>query len=102
MSNAPENAKDSDVKKPQEEAKPKQSAVRKKLGFKGILISDDISMKALSSDIEFNAKKSLVAGCNLVLYCAGKYKESYKLLKTLPIIDKFTAKKTSEFFKFLR
>ena len=33
-------------------------------------------------------KKSLMAGCNLVLYCAGKYKESYKLLKTLPIIGR--------------
>ena len=79
-----------------------KNIIRKKIGFKGILISDDISMKALSSDIEFNAKKSLMAGCNLVLYCAGKYKESYKLLKTLPIIDKFTAKKTSEFYRFLR
>ncbi len=75
--------------------------IRKKIGFKGILISDDISMKALKYDLITNAKKSLIAGCNLVLYCAGKYNESSKLLKELPFIDKFTSKKTSEFYKFL-
>tara|TARA_B100000959_G_scaffold286554_1_gene365784 strand:+ start:440 stop:1405 length:966 start_codon:yes stop_codon:yes gene_type:complete len=76
--------------------------IRKKIGFKGILISDDISMKALKYDLVTNAKKSLLAGCNIVLYCAGNYKDTYKLLKEVPFIDKFTAKKTSEFYKFLR
>ena len=76
--------------------------IRKKLGFKGILISDDISMKALKYDLVTNAKKSLIAGCNIVLYCAGNYKDTYKLIKEVPFIDKFTAKKTSEFYKFLR
>jgi beta-N-acetylhexosaminidase len=76
--------------------------IRKKIGFKGILISDDISMKALKYDLITNAKKSLLAGCNIVLYCGGNYKDSYKLIKEVPFIDKFTAKKTSEFYKFLR
>jgi len=76
--------------------------IRKKMGFKGILISDDISMKALKFNLVTNAKKSLLAGCNIALYCAGNYKESLKLLNEVPYIDKFTAKKTSEFYKFLR
>jgi len=76
--------------------------IRKKIGFKGILISDDISMKALKYDLITNAKKSLSAGCNLVLYCAGRYQDSIKLIKSVPFIDKFTEKKTSEFYKFLR
>ena len=76
--------------------------IRKKIGFKGILISDDISMKALKYDLVTNAKKSLLAGCNIVLYCAGNYKDSYKLIKEVPFIDNFTSKKTSEFYKFLR
>ena len=37
-------------------------------------MSDDISMKALKYDLVTNAKKSLSAGCNLVLYCAGNIK----------------------------
>jgi hypothetical protein len=36
-----------------------------------------------------------------VLYCAGKSKEMSKLVKDIPYIDNFTAKKTSEFYKFL-
>ena len=76
--------------------------IRKRIGFKGILISDDISMKALKYDLVTNAKKSLSAGCNLVLYCAGNYKDTSKLIKEVPFIDKFTVKKTSEFYKFLR
>ena len=76
--------------------------IRKKIGFRGILISDDISMKALKYDIVTNAKKSLSAGCNLVLYCAGNYGDTIKLIKEIPFIDKFTMKKTSEIYKFLR
>tara|TARA_B100000965_G_scaffold112916_1_gene93169 strand:- start:2730 stop:3674 length:945 start_codon:yes stop_codon:yes gene_type:complete len=75
--------------------------IRKKMNFKGILISDDISMKALRYDLITNARKSLLAGCNLVLYCAGNYKECSKLIKGVPFLDKFTQKKTSEFYKFL-
>ena len=76
--------------------------VRKKIGFKGILISDDISMKALKYDLITNAKKSLSAGCNLVLYCAGNIEDNFKLIKSVPYIDKFTIKKTSEIYKILR
>jgi len=75
--------------------------IRKKIGFKGILISDDISMKALKYDLITNATKSIEAGCNLVLYCAGKTSDNFKLIKSVPYIDKFTSKKTSEFYKFL-
>ena len=75
--------------------------IRNEIGFKGILISDDISMKALKYNLINNADLALKAGCNLVLYCAGKAQEMNKLLKTIPYIDKFTAKKTTEFYKFL-
>ena len=75
--------------------------IRQEIKFRGILISDDISMKALKYDLVQNATMSLNAGCNLVLYCAGNIKESSKLLKKIPFIDAFTIKKTSEFYNFL-
>ena len=78
-----------------------KEVIRKEIGFKGILISDDISMKALKYDIVKNSHLALKAGCNLVLYCAGKTSEMKKLLNEMPYIDKFTIKKTSEFYKFL-
>ena len=79
-----------------------KNIIRKKIGFKGILMSDDISMKALKYGLIKNAKKSLSAGCNLVLYCGGNIKDNLKLIKTVPYIDKFTIKKTSEIYKILR
>ena len=79
-----------------------KEVIRKKIGFKGILMSDDISMKALKYDLITNAKKSLDAGCNLVLYCAGNIEDNFKLIKSIPYIDKFTQKKTSEIYRILR
>ena len=46
-------------------------------------MSDDISMKALKYDLITNAKKSLAAGCNLVLYCAGDIEDNFKLIKSI-------------------
>ena len=76
--------------------------IRKKIRFRGIIISDDISMKSLKLGLVKNALTALNAGCNLALYCKGNYKDSIKLLKKIPPIDAFTIKKTSEFYKFLR
>ena len=45
-------------------------------------------------------KKSLTAGCNLVLYCKGNYAEFSKLIKLLPYIDKFTQKKHQNSINF--
>ena len=75
--------------------------IRRKIGFKGILISDDISMKALSKNLVYNATKALSSGCNLVLYCRGNIEESSALLNKIKDIDNYTMKKTSEFYKFL-
>ena len=53
-------------------------------------MTDDISMKALKYDLVTNAKKSLEAGCNLVLYCSGNIDDNFKLIRSRPYIDKFT------------
>ena len=75
--------------------------IRKYINFKGILISDDISMKSLKFTLMENATKALNAGCNLVLHCNGNLNEMKKLSKVIPKIDNFTQKKTSDFYKFL-
>ena len=76
--------------------------IRNKFNYRGLIISDDISMRALTKDIIYNAKKSIKSGCNLSLYCGGNLKESLILLKNVQKIDSFTIKKTSELYKFLR
>ena len=75
--------------------------IRKRIGFKGLLISDDINMKALKYGLEENALKALDAGCNLVLHCNANIREMNKLTKIIPTIDEFTQKKTSDFYKFI-
>ncbi len=45
--------------------------VRGEIGFDGLLISDDTSMKALSGDFPTKARAILSAGCDLVLHCNG-------------------------------
>jgi len=76
--------------------------IRKHIKFNGILISDDISMKSLKNSLKENASLALQAGCNLVLHCNSNMREMQELLKIVPKIDKFTKKKTSHFYKFLR
>jgi len=76
--------------------------IRNYINFKGLLISDDISMKSLKFGLEKNALRALDAGCNLVLHCNGNIKEMRRLAKVIPKINKFTQKKTSQFYKFLR
>ena len=70
--------------------------IRKYLKFKGILMSDDICMKALSGGIIKNAKLSLDAGCNLLLHCSGNIDEMRKLSLIVPEIDNFTYKITDK------
>ena len=75
--------------------------IRNHIKFKGILISDDISMKSLKFSTVKNAEKALEAGCNLILHCNGKLNEMKRISKVIPKIDKFTLKKTSDFYNFL-
>lgn len=50
-------------------------AIRMMIGFKGLLMTDDLSMKALSGDLGDLAVASLEAGCDLALHCNGKMDE---------------------------
>ena len=77
------------------------SLIRKKIGFKNILISDDISMKSLKNSISQNTIRAFNAGCNLVLHCNANLKEMEIVGKNSPIINKFIIKKTSQFYKII-
>ena len=49
--------------------------IRKSIRFDGVLISDDLSMKALGGAIGERARLALAAGCDLVLHCNGDMDE---------------------------
>ncbi len=50
-------------------------AIRDEIGFDGLLMTDDISMKALSGDLATRARAALAAGCDVVLHCNGTLDE---------------------------
>ena len=49
--------------------------IRGDIGFDGLLISDDLSMKALGGALEERARSALDAGCDIVLHCNGDMAE---------------------------
>ncbi len=49
--------------------------IRGAIGFSGVLVSDDLSMRALGGPFEERARAALAAGCDLVLHCNGDMDE---------------------------
>ncbi len=46
--------------------------IRRHIGFGGLLMTDDLSMEALSGSLAERAAASIAAGCDLALYCKGE------------------------------
>jgi beta-N-acetylhexosaminidase len=47
------------------------SVIRKQIGFRGLLMTDDLSMKALTGSYAEKTRGALDAGCDIVLHCNG-------------------------------
>ena len=75
--------------------------IRNYIGFKNIIISDDISMKSLKYSTKINTLKAFSAGCNLVLHCNANYSEMRVVAENSPVVGNFIIKKTSQFYNFL-
>tara|TARA_B100001093_G_scaffold314923_1_gene300488 strand:- start:1411 stop:2358 length:948 start_codon:yes stop_codon:yes gene_type:complete len=75
--------------------------IRKKIGFKNILISDDLSMKSLKDDLETSTIKTFSGGCNIALHCNGDLSEMKIVGDNSPLLSRFIIKKTSLFYKIL-
>lgn len=52
-----------------------RDVVRGEIGFDGLLMTDDVSMGALSGPISARVKAALFAGCDVVLHCNGSMEE---------------------------
>ena len=57
--------------------------IRRRIGFQGILVSDDLAMGALSGTPAARATQALKAGCDIVLYCPGDYEGNCAILEAL-------------------
>lgn len=72
-----------------------KNIIRTEIGFDGILISDDVSMKALDpyGSLAQRCADSLKAGCDLALYCAGVLEEMDAIAKSVPNLSEMTLKR---------
>ncbi len=52
-----------------------RDVIRGEIGYQGLLMTDDLSMEALSGPISARAKAALFAGCDVVLHCNGRMEE---------------------------
>lgn len=72
-----------------------RDAIRGDIGFDGILIGDDLDMKALDAygSIAQKACDSLNAGCDLALYCSGELDKMQELAANIPLLHEKTLKR---------
>lgn len=61
-----------------------EGVIRDYIGFDGLLMSDDVSMQALSGDMGARVTKSLAAGCDMILHCNGERAEMEAVQAALP------------------
>jgi len=63
-----------------------RDVIRDWLGFRGLLMSDDISMGALSGSIEERSRAAIAAGCDVVLHCNGELDEMRAVASAVPVL----------------
>jgi beta-N-acetylhexosaminidase len=62
--------------------------IRGEIGFDGLLLSDDLSMKALRGTLSELARRSVAAGCDIALHCNGKMEEMVAVAAGAPPLSK--------------
>jgi beta-N-acetylhexosaminidase len=68
-----------------------EEIIRKRIGFDGLLLTDDIDMEALSGSIPERAERSIAAGCDIVLNCWAKMPDMIGIAERLPRLSKAAA-----------
>jgi beta-N-acetylhexosaminidase len=61
-----------------------RQVIRGVIGFQGLLMSDDVSMNALSGSIAERTHAIFTAGCDMVLHCNGKLDEMREVARETP------------------
>lgn len=75
--------------------------IRGEIGFDGLLITDDLSMKALSGSYAERAQQSIKAGCDVVLHCNGTMAEKTEVAENTPTMSTRATERFTKGFKAL-
>ena len=79
-----------------------RDVIRGELGFGGLLMSDDLSMKALDGPLSVRAKAALFAGCDLVLHCNGDMDEMRDVASEVKDLEGMSLKRSEAALSQLR
>ena len=63
-----------------------RDVIRDSIGFHGLLMSDDISMGALSGSLAERTRAAIAAGCDVVLHCNGQMAEIQAVAAEAPVL----------------
>lgn len=69
--------------------------IRGRIGFKGILVTDDLAMKALTGAPLTLAARALAAGCDVALFCSGDLDANRAVLSGCPVLTEQAADRLS-------
>lgn len=61
-----------------------RQAIRGRIGFGGVLVSDDLAMNALSGTPGERAARAVEAGCDIAMHCSGAFSDSADVLASSP------------------
>jgi beta-N-acetylhexosaminidase len=61
--------------------------VRGYIGFDGLLMTDDITMKALKGTLTERVKNSIAAGCDMILHCMRNMDEMREIAEATPMLS---------------
>ncbi|WP_442909961.1 beta-N-acetylhexosaminidase [Hyphomonas sp.] len=57
-----------------------QGIIRERIGFDGLLMTDDLGMRALGGSLTTRADGAIAAGCDVLLHCSGFLKDENDIL----------------------
>ena len=63
------------------------SVIRERIGFDGLLMTDDLGMHALSGDFGARASGAIAAGCDIALHCSGDMAEMEAVVAATPSLS---------------
>jgi beta-N-acetylhexosaminidase len=70
-----------------------EQIIRKRIGFTGLLLTDDLDMEALDRSVPERAERAIAAGCDIALNCWAKMDDMQDIAARLPAMSEETAQR---------
>ena len=75
--------------------------VRGFIGFDGLLMTDDLTMRALKGTLAERVKASIAAGCDMILHCTRNMDEMREIAEATPLLSGRALERADKALSFL-